>query len=141
MISYHPPQRHRALVQYFVPIPTTQNLNGRLLGECSPIALGIIVIHAPIRMQVLRGLASRYEAHHHVSYTDEAIAAAVALSVQHIPDRQLPDKALDLLDEAGSRARIAAHAARVGAGDPHHSNLHLELTQVCAACMRRARGR
>lgn len=79
---------------------------------------------------MLRGLASRLEAHHQVSYTEEAIAAAVALSVQHIPDRHLPDKALDLLDEAGSRARIAAFAARATSLEPQQGDRHLELTQV-----------
>eukprot|EP00892_Ulva_mutabilis_P000347 jgi/Ulvmu1/10312/UM060_0114.1 len=82
---------------------------------------------------VLRGLASRYEAHHQVSYTEEAIAAAVALSVQHIPDRHLPDKALDLLDEAGSRARMAAYAARAAEASPQHVDRHLELSQVLEA--------
>ena len=55
---------------------------------------------------------ARYEAHHRCSYTPAAIAAAVRLAVRHLPDRQLPDKAIDLMDEAGSRARIASHAAR-----------------------------
>lgn len=82
-------------------------------------------------LQVLHGLASRYEAHHAVSYTEGAIAAAVALSVQHIPDRHLPDKAIDLLDEAGSRARIAAHAARAAAPGSQQADRHLELSQAC----------
>lgn len=53
-----------------------------------------------------------YEKHHHCVYTPDAVAAAVHLSARYIADRQLPDKAIDLLDEAGSRARIAAHLAR-----------------------------
>lgn len=65
-----------------------------------------------------------------MSYTDDAIAAAVALSVQHIPDRNLPDKALDLLDEAGSRARIAAYTARAAQPDTQHADRHLELSQA-----------
>ncbi len=55
---------------------------------------------------ILRGLRDRYEAHHKVTITDEAIEAAVAMSVRYIPDRQLPDKAIDLIDEAASRLRL-----------------------------------
>lgn len=55
---------------------------------------------------ILRGIKGRYETHHRVRYTDETLAAAVQLAVQHIPGRFLPDKALDLIDEAGSRVRI-----------------------------------
>ncbi len=54
----------------------------------------------------------RYEKHHHCMYTPEAVNAAVALSARYISDRQLPDKAIDLLDEAGSRVRIVVHTAR-----------------------------
>lgn len=51
-------------------------------------------------IQILRGLRDRYEAHHRVSITDEAIEAAVKLSDRYISDRFLPDKAIDLIDEA-----------------------------------------
>jgi len=54
----------------------------------------------------------RYEKHHHCMYDADAVNAAVVLSARYIADRQLPDKAIDLMDEAGSRVRIAAHAAR-----------------------------
>ena len=57
-------------------------------------------------LQILRGLQAAYEEHHHVSYTDEAMAAAVTLSNRYIQDRFLPDKAIDLLDEAGARTRV-----------------------------------
>ncbi len=57
-------------------------------------------------LQILRGLQAAYEEHHHVSYTDEAMAAAVMLSNRYIQDRFLPDKAIDLLDEAGARTRV-----------------------------------
>ena len=57
-------------------------------------------------LEMLRGVKARYEAHHGVMIADEALAAAVKLSVAWLPDRHLPDKALDLLDEACSRARI-----------------------------------
>ncbi len=55
---------------------------------------------------ILEGLRDRYEAHHHVRFTDEAIQAAVSLSDRYIQDRFLPDKAIDVLDEAGARMRI-----------------------------------
>jgi len=54
------------------------------------------------------GLREKYEAHHNCRFTLEAINAAVYLSAKYISDRYLPDKAIDLIDEAGSRARIEA---------------------------------
>ena len=62
-------------------------------------------------LSILYGLRDRYEAHHKVRITDEALAAAVKLSDRYIPDRYLPDKAIDLMDEAASRVRIAACTA------------------------------
>ncbi|MBQ9039052.1 MAG: ATP-dependent Clp protease ATP-binding subunit [Clostridia bacterium] len=60
---------------------------------------------------ILKGLRDRYEAHHRVRITDEAITAAVYLSDRYISDRCLPDKAIDLIDEAASRVRIKAFTA------------------------------
>jgi ATP-dependent Clp protease ATP-binding subunit ClpC len=57
-------------------------------------------------IEILRGLRDRYESHHRVSITDGALDAAARLSDRYISDRQLPDKAIDLIDEAGSRLRI-----------------------------------
>ena len=57
-------------------------------------------------IQILKGIRDKYEAHHNVKITDEAIEAAVNLSVRYVNDRFLPDKAIDLIDEAASRARI-----------------------------------
>ena len=57
-------------------------------------------------VEILRGLKSRFEEHHHVEYTDEALLAAVELSSRHINDRHLPDKAIDVIDEAGARQRL-----------------------------------
>ncbi len=57
-------------------------------------------------VDILTGLRDRYEAHHRVRFTDEAIEAAVALSDRYVADRFLPDKAIDVLDEAGARMRI-----------------------------------
>jgi ATP-dependent Clp protease ATP-binding subunit ClpC len=57
-------------------------------------------------VQILRGLRDRYEAHHKIDITDEALQAAAELADRYISDRQLPDKAIDLIDEAASRMRI-----------------------------------
>ncbi|RYG85385.1 ATP-dependent Clp protease ATP-binding subunit, partial [bacterium] len=58
-------------------------------------------------IEIMKGLRERYEAHHSVEITDEAIVAAVQLSQRYISDRTLPDKAIDLIDEAASRVRLA----------------------------------
>ena len=58
-------------------------------------------------VSILAGLKSRYEDHHGVTYTDAAVRAAVELSARYITDRMLPDKAIDLLDQAGARRRLA----------------------------------
>ena len=60
---------------------------------------------------ILHGLRERYEQHHHVHITDAALSAAVSLADRYIADRHLPDKAIDLMDEACSRVRIAAYTA------------------------------
>ena len=62
-------------------------------------------------VKILTALVPRYEEHHHVTYTPEAVEAAATLSHRYIQDRYLPDKAIDLIDEAGARARIAANRA------------------------------
>ncbi|MEF2527666.1 hypothetical protein [Streptomyces sp. CS62] len=60
----------------------------------------------PHTIEILKGLRDRYEAHHRVSITDEALVQAATLADRYISDRFLPDKAIDLIDEAGSRMRI-----------------------------------
>jgi ATP-dependent Clp protease ATP-binding subunit ClpC len=57
-------------------------------------------------VEILRGLRSAYEEHHAVTYTDDALRAAVELSDRYLPDRVLPDKAIDLIDQAGARLRL-----------------------------------
>lgn len=59
---------------------------------------------------ILKGLKERYEKHHHVQYTDEALEAAAALSARYIQDKLLPDKAIDVMDEAGARTRLVQAA-------------------------------
>jgi ATP-dependent Clp protease ATP-binding subunit ClpA len=63
-------------------------------------------------VEILRGLKSRFEEHHHVEYTDDALLAAVELSARHINDRHLPDKAIDVIDEAGARQRLLPEEER-----------------------------
>lgn len=62
-------------------------------------------------IQILHGLRDRYEAHHRVNITDQTIEAAVRLSDRYVPDRFLPDKAIDLIDEAASRVRLKSYVA------------------------------
>ena len=57
-------------------------------------------------VQILKGLRGRYQDHHHVKITDDALEAAVELSERYIPSRSLPDKAIDVIDEAGARVRL-----------------------------------
>ncbi|TBR39570.1 MULTISPECIES: ATP-dependent Clp protease ATP-binding subunit ClpA [Dyella] len=65
-------------------------------------------------IEILKGLRSRFEEHHNVVYTNESLKAAVDLSVKHIPDRLLPDKAIDIIDEAGARQRLLPADQRTG---------------------------
>ena len=67
---------------------------------------------------ILRGLRDRYEAHHQVRYTDEALVAAVELSDRYITDRFLPDKAIDLIDQAGARVRLRITTPAPGRARP-----------------------
>lgn len=74
---------------------------------------------------ILKGLRDRYEAHHRVTITDEAIEAATTLSSRYITDRFLPDKAIDLIDEAGSKVRLRSYTA-----PPNLKELEQNLTEV-----------
>src|SRR6188472_4237461 len=75
--------------------------------------------------QILRGLRDRYEAHHRCTITDDALRAAAVLSDRYIQDRHLPDKAIDLIDEAASRMRIKTMTA-----PPRHRELEEEIERV-----------
>ncbi len=66
----------------------------------------------PETVAILKGLRSRFEEHHGVRYTDQALEAAAELSARHINERQLPDKAIDVIDEAGASLRLATAATR-----------------------------
>jgi len=76
-------------------------------------------------VQILRGLRDRYEAHHRVKITDDALRAAAELSDRYIQDRHLPDKAIDLIDEAASRIRIRSMSA-----PPRYRELEEEIDRV-----------
>jgi ATP-dependent Clp protease ATP-binding subunit ClpA len=67
----------------------------------------------PETVRILQGLRSRYEAHHRVRFTDDALEAAAKLAARHLRDYKLPDSAIDVLDEAGARMRLARGAAAV----------------------------
>ncbi|GGJ74679.1 ATP-dependent protease ATP-binding subunit ClpC [Virgibacillus salexigens] len=76
-------------------------------------------------IQILNGLRDRYEAHHRVTITDEAIEAAANLSDRYITDRFLPDKAIDLIDEAGSKVRLRSYTV-----PPNLKELEQKLEEV-----------
>ena len=63
-------------------------------------------------IKILKGLKSRYEDHHHITYTESALKAAVDLSAKYLNDRYLPDKAIDVIDEAGAFVRLSGSSRR-----------------------------
>ena len=79
----------------------------------------------PHTIEILKGLRDRYETHHRVTITDQAVVAAANLADRYISDRFLPDKAIDLIDEAGSRLRIRRMAT-----PPEHKELEAEISEV-----------
>ncbi len=88
-----------------------------------PVFVGEPSVEATIEM--LKGLRPRYEAHHKIKISDEALEAAARLSKRYIADRQLPDKAIDLIDEAASKLRIDTESA-----PPEVRNLEQQLKQL-----------
>ncbi len=78
-------------------------------------------------IQILAGLKQKYEEHHKVDFTDKAIEASVRLSDRYLTGRYLPDKAIDVMDEAGSRARIGAMTR-----PPDVKNLEIEIEEIKA---------
>jgi ATP-dependent Clp protease ATP-binding subunit ClpC len=83
-------------------------------------------------IEILKGLRDRYEAHHRVTITDQALVAAANLADRYISDRHLPDKAIDLIDEAGSRLRIKRMET-----PPDYKELENELAGVVEARRRK----
>jgi ATP-dependent Clp protease ATP-binding subunit ClpA len=94
-------ERDRALSRRFQRIDITEPT----VGEC---------------IEILKGLRPRYEEHHKVKYTDAAIDAAAELAARHITGSHLPDKAIDVIDEAGARARLKAEGDEVVELLPSH---------------------
>jgi len=84
----------------------------------------------PETVQILKGLQSRFEDHHGIKYAEEAIQAAADLSARHINDRQLPDKAIDVIDEAGASLRLQSP-------DPANAVVGVELVENIVAKMAR----
>ncbi|MFL6548899.1 MAG: ATP-dependent Clp protease ATP-binding subunit ClpA [Povalibacter sp.] len=74
--------------------------------------IDIVEPTVPETVEILRGLRSRFEEHHGIKYADDALSAAAELAARHINDRQLPDKAIDVIDEAGARLRLRPEAER-----------------------------
>jgi len=74
--------------------------------------IDIVEPTVPQTIEILRGLKTRFEEYHSVTYSDDAIVAAVELSARHINERQLPDKAIDVIDEAGASVRLEPAATR-----------------------------
>ncbi|MEQ1582205.1 MAG: ATP-dependent Clp protease ATP-binding subunit ClpA [Steroidobacteraceae bacterium] len=74
--------------------------------------IDVVEPSVPETIEILKGLRSRFEEHHGVHYTDEALQTAAELAARHINDRQLPDKAIDVIDEAGARLRLKPLAER-----------------------------
>ena len=84
--------------------------------------IDIVEPTVPETIEILRGLRPRFEEHHGIQYEDDALIAAAELSARHINDRHLPDKAIDVIDEAGSRLRLKPEAER----EPAVSVAHIE---------------
>lgn len=84
-------------------------------------------------LEIMRGLRKRYEEHHEVQITDEALASAVRLSQRYITSRKLPDKAVDLIDEAAARLRIEMHAPEREVLLTQRETLSGEHTEALAA--------
>jgi len=76
---------------------------------------------------ILRGIKDRYEAHHRIRISDAAVVAAVEMSVRHIKDRYLPDKAIDLIDEAASQLKLEAESVPTDVSTAEQSLVRLEI--------------
>jgi ATP-dependent Clp protease ATP-binding subunit ClpA len=74
--------------------------------------IDIVEPSVPETIEILKGLRSRFEEHHSVRYSDDSLVAAAELAARHINDRQLPDKAIDVIDEAGARLRLKPEEQR-----------------------------
>ena len=82
--------------------------------------IDVVEPSVPETIEILQGLRSRFEEHHQVTYTEEALKVAAVLAARHINDRHLPDKAIDVIDEAGARLRLQPAASRETVVDVRH---------------------
>ena len=97
--------------------------DGALARRFAPVFVEEPTVEATIEM--LRGLRDRYEAHHKVTISDESIIAAAHLAQRYVTDRHLPDKAIDLMDEAAAKLRVALYTL-----PPHLKEMQLELQRL-----------
>ncbi len=82
----------------------------------------------PETVEILKGLRSRFEEHHGIQYSDEALAAAADLAAKHINDRRLPDKAIDVIDEAGANLRLSEQGSLVDV--PHVEAIVAKMARI-----------
>ncbi|MCP4617698.1 MAG: ATP-dependent Clp protease ATP-binding subunit ClpA, partial [Bradyrhizobium sp.] len=83
-------------------------------------------------VRILRGLKPRYEAHHGIQYADSALRAAAELAARHINDRFLPDKAIDVIDEAGASVRLDSPGERKSIRPGDIERIVAEMAQIPA---------
>jgi ATP-dependent Clp protease ATP-binding subunit ClpA len=88
-------------------------------------------------VRILQGLRSRYESHHRVRYTDDALEAASKLAARHLRDYRLPDSAIDVLDEAGAKSRLSRKTSPDGPSEPEM--LEISASQIEDVVARMAR--
>jgi ATP-dependent Clp protease ATP-binding subunit ClpA len=81
-------------------------------------------------IQILKGLRSRYEEHHGIEYTDSALKSAVELSAKYLNDRYLPDKAIDVMDEAGAYVRLSGAAGRKKINPPDIEKIVAKMARI-----------
>ena len=95
-----------------------------------------IIVNEPSRdetIEILKGLRHKWEEHHQARFTDQALQAAVDLSIRFDGDHQLPDKAIDLIDKAGARTRIPILSMMVGDKDASGTHVNGEVTEMTVA--------
>jgi ATP-dependent Clp protease ATP-binding subunit ClpA len=99
-----------------------------------------IVVDEPSHQEtvrILQGLRSRYESHHRVRYTDDALEAASKLASRHLRDYRLPDSAIDVLDEAGAKSRLSRRSNPNGTGQPEMVEIGAQNIEEVVARMAR----
>lgn len=102
--------------------------DGALERRFQPVQVNEPTVEASL--EILKGLQDRYEAYHNVTYSDEAIKAAVELSHRYIQDRFLPDKAIDLLDEAGSKLNLTIESVEEESTKARLAQIYKEKEQA-----------